>query len=122
MIYVRNKQKAYGKQNLVEGVLHQGDRVLIVEDIINFGTSSLANVHTVRDMGGIVTTCVSIGNYEQKEAQDQFKKSNVSLFAMITVREVIEIAHALQLISKTEFESTIDWLREPKGWLERQGK
>jgi orotate phosphoribosyltransferase len=121
MIYVRSKQKEYGKQNLVEGLLSREDRVLIVEDIVNFGVSSLANVHTVRKMGGKVTSCLSIANYEQKEAMTQFSKSKVSLYSMITVAEVVNMAHELKLIDTIDFQATKDWLTEPVGWFERQG-
>ncbi|MFZ1721101.1 MAG: orotate phosphoribosyltransferase [Microgenomates group bacterium] len=122
MVYVRGKQKDYGLQKTVEGVLKEGQRVLIVEDIVNFGTSSLGNVASLREQKAKVVGCISIVDYEQKEAHAGFKKEIVPLFPMVTVREVVTIAHELKAISNEEYSTTSDWLENPLGWWERMNK
>lgn len=122
MIYVRGKQKEYGLQKTVEGVLTKGQRVLIVEDIVNFGTSSLGNVASLQEQKAEVIACISIADFEHKEAHVGFKEQNIPLLSMVTVREVVTIAHDLKAITKEEYSVTIDWLDNPDGWWERTKK
>jgi orotate phosphoribosyltransferase len=119
MIYVRSSNKSYGLEKAVEGVLKRSQRVLVVEDIVNFGTSSIGNIERVREQGGLVEHCVSIADFEQKQAHADFAKAKVKLHSMITVREVVEFALQTKYLTKKQYESVVDWLDKPTAWAKR---
>ena len=76
MIFIRSKEKAHGKQNIIEGKLTQGDKVIVIEDLISTGGSSVSAVEAVREAGGIVEDCIAIFTYELEKAINKFKEAN----------------------------------------------
>ncbi|MBT3463982.1 orotate phosphoribosyltransferase [archaeon] len=72
MIYIRGKVKSHGRQNQIEGLLKHGQKVLVIEDHISTGGSSVAAVNTVREVGGKVTECLAITTYEFVKANNLY--------------------------------------------------
>jgi len=116
MIYIRSKTKEHGKENLVEGKLEKGQKVLVVEDLVSTGGSSLRAVNAVREQGGIVKDCVAIFTYEMKKAINGFKDDKCNLFALSDFTTLIEVATKENYIKEEDKEKVLEWNKNPGEW------
>lgn len=116
MIYIRAKTKDYGKENLVEGKLEQGQKVLIIEDLISSGGSSLRAIQGVRDQGGMVADCVAIFTYEMEKAINGFKDNNCNLFTLSDFTALIDVAAKENYIKDEDKEVVLKWNKDPGEW------
>lgn len=82
MIYIRGDAKKHGKQNQIEGTLQEGQKVLIVEDLISTGKSSIAAAEAVREAGGIVKDVVAIFTYELLKGIEAFAQADLRFHAL----------------------------------------
>ncbi|OGX68596.1 MAG: orotate phosphoribosyltransferase, partial [Paenibacillus sp. RIFOXYA1_FULL_44_5] len=82
MIYVRDKAKGHGKQNRVEGVLRPGQKVVVVEDLISTGGSSLKVAEGVHEAGGQTLSVAAIFSYGFTEASDAFRQSGIPFHSL----------------------------------------
>ena len=121
MIYIRGKAKGHGKQNLVEGVLEKGQKVLILEDLISTGGSSLAAIEGVRSEGGVVTDCVAITTYEMKSSISGFKDADVNLYTLTNFSAIVESAVADGSLAEDQKEKVLEWNQDPEGWGKKMG-
>ncbi len=112
MIYIRKKTKEYGKENLIEGVLKEGKKVILIEDLISTGSSSINGVKAIRESGGIIENCLAVFSYELEESQKTFKENNISLFNLTDLTTLINIALQRKYITKKQEEMIIEWRRE----------
>ncbi len=122
MIYARSKEKDHGKGNIIEGELEEGERVVMVEDLISTGQSSLACVESVRQKGGKCTDCLAIFNYEMGKAKNAFPQAGCKLFALTRFSVLAKVAVGQGFIKKEELQSALDWSANPQGWSDRYGK
>lgn len=120
-IFIRKEAKEYGAKKRVEGGIVSGKRVLLVEDLVTTGMSSLAGVAALRTVGAIVSDCVTIISYNFREARQQFEAAGVRLHPLTTFEEVLEVAEARAIIGKAEATSVREWLTDPRGWAARRG-
>lgn len=116
MIFVRKKPKDHGKENLIEGKLEKGQRVLIIEDLISTGGSSLNAVNAVRAQGGIVEDCVAIFTYEMEKAVNSFKENNCNIFTLSDFTTLIDIATKQNYVKKEDEEKVLAWNKNPEEW------
>lgn len=116
MIFVRKKPKDHGKENLIEGKLEKGQKVLIIEDLISTGGSSLAAVNVVREQGGIVEDCVAIFTYEMEKQKKNFEENKCNLFTLSNFSTLIEVAAKQNYIKKEDKEKVLEWNKNPEGW------
>lgn len=121
MIYVRSEPKAHGKGNQVEGVVKRGQTVIVIEDLISTGGSSLGVVEALRKLGAKVNDEVAIFNYGLKVAQDNFKKSKVNLHTLTNLEEATQVAKTKKFLKPEQVEVVLDWARDPQDWAKRQG-
>ncbi len=121
MIYIRSEPKGHGKENLVEGKLENGQKVLVIEDLISTGGSSLKAIEGVRQQGGVVEYCLAISTYQMKKAEDAFKAAGVKLITITDFTSIIEAAARTGYIKPEEKEMVMDWKSDPQGWGQRQG-
>jgi orotate phosphoribosyltransferase len=121
MIYVRSSKKKHGLGNQIEGKLSRGDKVLIVEDIVSSGKSSLGNVESVRSSEATVVGVVAVTSYEMERAKKAFGEVGLRLNYLLPMREVVDTAVAEKLLTRNEREIVLDWLHDPEGWAERLG-
>ena len=112
MGYVRGSSKSHGRENKIEGRLEKGDKVVVIEDLISTGGSSIETVQTLRDAGAEVLGVLSIFTYDTAKADRNFEAANVEKRSLCTVETLIEAAEEEDYIAKNEGEGIIKWLRE----------
>ncbi|HJO95430.1 MAG TPA: phosphoribosyltransferase family protein [Victivallales bacterium] len=115
-IYVRKEQKNYGMNKQVEGISPKSKDVIIIEDMIGYGVSSVAACKAVTGQGGNVKACMSIMNCNIKEADKNFKELQIPYYSLTDYREVINIALKNNLLNNNQFNMINDWLNNPYGW------
>lgn len=115
-IYVRPEPKKHGRKNQIEGFLDKNQNVVVVEDLISTGKSSLNAVKALEDAGAKVKGMVAIFDYNFKHATKNFKKANVELTTLSDYDSLIEQAMETNYVSDKEFETLIEWRVDPSEW------
>lgn len=115
-IYVRSKPKDHGMENLIEGELQPGTKVVVVEDLISTGGSSLKAVEAIRKYGCEVVGMVASYTYGFQTAKDAFEQANVQLVTLTDYEHVV--AQALETGYITEADVTLlhEWRKDPANW------
>lgn len=114
--YVRSKAKAHGRQNLIEGQLEKGAKVLVVEDLISTGGSSLQAVNALREYGVEVLGTLAIFTYGFPQATDAFVQAACPLTTLTNYGLLIEQALEDQYVSEDELELLKKWREAPESW------
>ena len=109
MIYVRDSAKKHGKTNQIEGRLLEGQKVVIIEDLISTGLSSLKVAKALEEAGAEVLGVVAIFSYELKKAQDAFATDNVEYYTLTNYNFLIEEAVASNYIKQEDVEKLLEW-------------
>lgn len=115
-IYVRSKPKEHGMGNQIEGVLQPGQPVVVIEDLISTGKSSLEAVQAIRAAGGEVIGMVSIFNYGFDIAVKAFEAAGVTFKSLSNYSALIELAVEKGLVSAAEQETLQAWRSAPDVW------
>ena len=116
MIYVRKESKEHGKENLIEGKLGKEKKVLLIEDLISTGGSSLSAVKSIRNAGGKIVICLAIFNYQFEKAEIDFKENNVKLIALSDFETLVDVAIKEKYISKKDKKILLKWNKAPEKW------
>jgi len=114
--YVRPETKSHGRKNKVEGFLEKDQTVVVVEDLISTGKSSLLAVDALRKAGAQVKGMVAIFTYGFEIADENFKGSNISLNTLSDYENLIEIAEKSNYVSSKEVELLKRWREDPENW------
>ena len=114
--YVRSKPKGHGMENLIEGHLPKGRKVVVVEDLVSTGGSSLKAAEALREAGCEVLGMVSIFTYGFDLAERNFKAANLPLFSLSNYSVLIEEAEKLGLVSSGELATLEAWRKAPDQW------
>ncbi|MBL0013078.1 MAG: orotate phosphoribosyltransferase [Flavobacterium sp.] len=115
-VYVRPEPKKHGRQNQVEGFLQKGQNVVVVEDLISTGNSSLMAVQAIKDAGANVKGMVAIFTYGFEIAEENFKKSNVDLYTLSNYQNLLNLAVAKKYITEEEQLTLQEWSTAPATW------
>ena len=115
-IYIRDKPKSHGRQNQIEGILAEGSRVLIIEDLISTGGSSLKAVEAVREAGGVVAGVMAIFTYGFEEATSRFEAANCPLSTLAHYDMLLEKAVEMQYITANDLQTLQQWRLSPQTW------
>ncbi len=115
-VYVRPEPKKHGKQNQVEGFLQKGQNVVVVEDLISTGKSSLMAVEALRAAGANVKGMVAIFTYGFAVADENFANARVDLFTLSSYQNLLTLAVAKQYITEAEQQTLEIWSADPSGW------
>ncbi|HNW50908.1 MAG TPA: orotate phosphoribosyltransferase [Prolixibacteraceae bacterium] len=115
-IYVRSKPKDHGLENLIEGDLDAGQKVVVIEDLVSTGGSSLKAAEAISNNGGIVLGMLAIFTYNFPVANDSFKEAGVELTTLSNYQILIERALETGEISKADFENLQSWRKNPSEW------
>lgn len=115
-IYVRAKAKEHGMGNLIEGVLQPGQPVVVVEDLISTGKSSLEAVNAIRAAGGEVIGMVSIFNYGFDIAIKAFEEAKVPYYSLSNYSALIELAVEKGLVTPEDQVTLEAWRSAPDKW------
>lgn len=114
MIYVRDKAKGHGRQNLIEGALPEGKKVVVIEDLISTGGSSLKAGVAVQESGGSVLATLAIFTYEFEAATQLFADAGIPLQTLSNYSALIEAALELGYIKSDDVELLANWRKNPK--------
>jgi orotate phosphoribosyltransferase len=114
MIYVRDKAKGHGRQNLIEGALPEGKKVVVIEDLISTGGSSLKAGVAVQESGGSVLATLAIFTYEFEAATKLFADAGIPLQTLSNYSALIEAALELGYIKSDDVELLANWRKNPK--------
>ena len=116
MVYVRGKTKAHGKQNQIEGKLEARQTVLVVEDLISTGGSSVSAGLALREAGATVKDCIAIFTYQLPTAQKQFKEAGIHCHTLSDFSTLIEVATQMGYITEEGKNQALDWQQDPANW------
>ncbi len=115
-IYVRPEAKSHGRQNQIEGALEQNQTVVVVEDLISTGKSSLNAVAALKDGGANVKGMLAIFSYGFDVAVENFKKSEVELHTLGDYEHLIEHASHTDYITEAQLTTLMEWRKDPSHW------
>lgn len=115
-LYVRPKPKEHGLENLIEGKIMPDAKVLLVEDLISTGGSSLKAAQAVRNAGMQVYGMLAVFSYDFETARENFAQAQVALHVLCTYPVLLEQALAQNLVSPEDMASLQAWRAAPERW------
>lgn len=115
-IYVRPEPKKHGRKNQIEGFLDTGQNVVVIEDLISTGKSSLNAVNALKDAGARVIGMVAIFDYGFDVAQKNFKDSHVELTTLSDYDNLLEQALETNFINTKQLTTLKNWRQDPAEW------
>ena len=115
-IYVRSKAKDHGKQNQIEGFFEEGQSVILVEDLISSGKSSLDSAQVLKDAGMNVKGIVSIFTYGFDAAAENFKNAECEYVSLCDYSTLLPIAKEQQYVEESDLTVLNKWRDNPAIW------
>lgn len=115
-IYVRSASKSHGLENLIEGKIEPGQKVVVIEDLISTGGSSLKAVNALREAGCIVIGMAAIFSYGFPQAVKNFNDAGCKLITLSNYNALLELALEQGFINNTEAALLADWRTDPENW------
>jgi len=115
-IYVRSAKKGHGKQNMIEGAYTSGQSVIVIEDLISSGKSSLEAVETLREEGLNVKGLISIFTYGFNAATENFKKADCEFISLCNYSTLLQEAVKQEYINESDVEILEKWRENPSKW------
>lgn len=115
-VYVRSEAKGHGMTNLIEGQLHEGQSVVVIEDLVSTGKSSLKAVQALRDAKCVVKGMVAIFTYGFDAADQAFKAANCDLHTLTDYEDLITEAARLEYITPDLLTTLTNWRTNPNEW------
>lgn len=115
-VYVRSKPKDHGLENLIEGELRPGMKVVVIEDLVSTGGSSLKAVEALRQNGCEVIGMVASFTYGFQVAVEAFKATNVKLLTLTNYEAVLKVALDTDYIAEEDIEVLQAWRKDPANW------
>lgn len=119
MCYVRSKPKGHGKGNQIEGRVVEGQKVVVVEDLISTGGSVITAVQALREAGCEVLGVVSIFTYGLEKGKEAFAQEGIKSESLTDFPSLIEVAIEKGYVNETDQASLLDWRMDPSAWSER---
>ncbi|MFT4771194.1 MAG: orotate phosphoribosyltransferase [Cryomorphaceae bacterium] len=115
-IYVRSSSKGHGLQNKVEGYLEKGQKVMVIEDLVSTGKSSLDAVEALRATGAEVIGMAAIFTYGFEIAKENFENANCELITLSNYTALIKEAMELNYVDEESLQSLKEWRSNPQNW------
>ncbi len=116
MIYIRDKAKGHGKENMIEGLLKPGQKVIVIEDLISTGGSSLKAAQAVNQAGGQVLAVAAIFTYELDKAAAAFKESGIPLQTLSNYSSLLQVAEQSGQVLEDELLLLQSWRNNPEAY------
>lgn len=114
--YVRSTPKDHGLENLIEGNLRQGAKVVVIEDLVSTGKSSLKAVEAIRAAGCEVVGMVALFSYGFPVAEENFAEAEVPLITLSNYNAMLEVALATKYITEDDLGTLQLWRQDPANW------
>ncbi len=115
-VYVRPEPKKHGRQNQIEGYLEKGHNVVVVEDLISTGNSSLNAIRALKENDAVVKGMVAIFDYGFDIAKENFKKENIEVTSLSDYNHLIEQAIETDYVTEKNRETLSAWRQNPAEW------
>ncbi|MCX2719288.1 orotate phosphoribosyltransferase [Lentiprolixibacter aurantiacus] len=115
-IYVRPEPKSHGRQNQIEGYLEANQKVVVIEDLISTGKSSLNAVAALEEQNAVVKGMVAIFTYGFEVAKTNFEEKGVDLHTLCDYDHLIRQATETNYIKEEQLDTLMDWRQNPAGW------
>ncbi len=115
-IYVRSAPKKHGLTNQIEGDIGQGKDVIVVEDLISTGGSSMQAIEALRDAGLEVRALFSIFNYGFPQSAELFAQNNVTWASLTDYETLIQVALEMGMVTEDQLQSLQKWRESPDTW------
>ncbi len=115
-VYVRDKPKAHGMENLIEGRLEAGQKVVVIEDLISTGGSSLKSVMALRAAGAEVLGLGAIFTYGFQKSITAFEEANCKFFTLSDYATLLDVAIKQDYVKAEEKETLLNWYQNPEEW------
>ncbi|MBQ8760623.1 MAG: orotate phosphoribosyltransferase [Bacteroidales bacterium] len=115
-VYVRSEKKSHGMNNQVEGIINSGQSVVIIEDLVSTGKSSLNAVEALREKGAIIKGMLAIFTYGMDVATQNFKNNKCDLFTLTNYDALIQKAAEENYIRENDLASLVEWKSNPQAW------
>jgi orotate phosphoribosyltransferase len=115
-VYVRPEAKKHGRQNQVEGFLQKGQNVVVIEDLISTGNSSLVAVEALKEAGANVKGMLAIFSYGFETAVQNFKNANITLNTLSDYENLLNLAVEKRYITEEEQVTLQEWRKNPAEW------
>ena len=119
-VYVRSEEKKHGMTNQIEGEIKSGQSVVVIEDLVSTGKSSLIAVNALREKGCNVTGMVAIFSYNLEVAKKNFEQAEVTLETLTNYDKLIEVAKEEEYIKPSAMQSLEKWRENPEKWSEER--
>ena len=116
-VYVRSSSKAHGLNNQIEGEIHSGQSVVVLEDLVSSGQSSLVAVDALRDAGCNVKGMVAIFTYGFEAAANSFSEKKCTLHTLSDYETLLRQAVASDYINDIQLKSLTNWREDPSKWM-----
>lgn len=119
-VYVRSEEKKHGMTNQIEGEIKSGQSVVVIEDLVSTGKSSLIAVNALREKGCNVKGMVAIFSYNLEVAKKNFEQADVVLETLTNYDKLIEVAREEEYIKQSAMQSLEKWRENPEKWSEER--
>ena len=115
-IYVRSNPKVHGRKNLIEGYFKKNSKVVVIEDLISTGGSSLKVCNSLKNEGLNLQGMVSIFNYDFELSKNNFLKNNIEYFSLSSFTHLLDYANEQKFFNEKETEHILSWRDNPANW------
>ncbi|WP_394751183.1 orotate phosphoribosyltransferase [Spongiimicrobium salis] len=115
-VYVRPEPKSHGRQNQIEGYLEANQNVVVIEDLISTGKSSLNAVNALKESGANIKGMIAIFTYGFKVASENFEKNEVELHTLSDYDHLIQQASDTNYIKEEQLQTLMEWKSNPAAW------
>ncbi|MCF8236136.1 MAG: orotate phosphoribosyltransferase [Bacteroidales bacterium] len=115
-VYIRSSEKSHGLENKIEGHVNKGQKVVVIEDLVSTGGSSLRAATALRDAGCEVVGMAAIFSYNLDVALKNFDEAKVQLRTLADYESLIHQAIETEYVTKNQMESLLEWRKDPKAW------
>ena len=115
-IYVRPEAKKHGRKNQIEGEIEKGKKVIVIEDLISTGKSSIQAIRALKSYGLDVVGMIAIFTYEFSVSKDNFNREEINVKTLSNYSTLLRIAQKTQYISEIECKMLEKWNKNPSSW------
>lgn len=115
-VYVRSTPKDHGLENLIEGTLKPGQKVIVIEDLISTGKSSLKAAEAIRLAGAEVIGMVAMFTYGFPIAEERFKEAGIRLMTLSNYEALLKTALETGFIQESDIQTLQEWREDPQNW------
>lgn len=115
-IYVRSAPKSHGLSNQIEGEYAPGQKIVVIEDLISTGQSSLAAVSALKSAGCNVLGLLAIFTYQFRQATDNFRNANTTFETLLNYSELIDTAIEIGYVNSNQLQLLNSWRDDPENW------